>query len=251
MRVISLVPSLTETLAECGVNLVARTRFCVHPAALKNLPAVGGTKDLDRDKLAALKPDLLVLDKEENLPWMKDEAPCRVHVFHATDVTAMPEELRKLADQFFGTPQSFALEKLAADYERLLVRPRPRWDFESPPGLIASFGKIQRPPEKLIYVIWKKPWMRVAEETYIHSVLEELGAGIYLLKSGGIKYPEFHLRDFDLRKTFFLFSSEPYPFTKDLEALKGTPGLQGALVDGEGYSWFGSRGLRFLEKYKV
>lgn len=87
--------------------------------------------------------------------------------------------------------------------------------------------------------------MRVSAETFIGSVLAHLGAGQFMIPSEK-KYPEFRLEEFDLEKTFFLFSSEPYPFHKKLEDLRAL-GVQGAIVDGESYSWFGLRSLEFLE----
>lgn len=250
MRVVSLVPSLTETLAECGVNLVARTRFCVHPAErLRAVPAVGGTKDLNEAALAALKPDLLVVDREENLPWMAERAPCRVFVSHAIGVDAMGAELRRLAAELGGGEPARALQALAARYELVAAHPAARWDFARIPG-----GEILNPapatPDRLEYVIWKKPWMKIGPGTYIHSVLEKLGAGAYLPPDGA-KYPEFAMEELPAG-SFLLFSSEPFPFARkpdELRALRDPAGAPrpAALVDGEGYSWFGIRSLRFLE----
>lgn len=280
MRVVSLVPSITETLAECGVNLVARTRFCAHPESIRSLPAVGGTKDLKLEKLTELAPDLLILDREENLPWMKDQAPCAVHVFHAVSVEGMAEELLKLASVLeAGVPGTAnavsALRNLAERYSLVAERPRPNWRFDRVPGIWELVGSrnlsvpqsspasavIKDPsieshllnlPEvkKLIYVIWKNPWMRVGSGTYIYSVLEHLGAGEFISESASAgKYPTFELADFSADECFFMFSSEPYPFAKHPEQISEL-GLQAAIVDGEGYSWFGIRSLRFLEANK-
>lgn len=241
-----LVPSLTETLAVCGVNLVGRTRFCVHPKdRVKSLPIVGGTKDLNWEKLKVLKPDLLILDREENLPWMQDEAPCQVHVVHATGVEVMGSELRLLSQALGHVP---ALVALAEAYERVAEQSPLIWNWSDIPGAIESCSlsselKIQQ----LHYVIWKNPWMRVGPGTYIHSVLRQLGAGEYLA-SGMEKYPRF---DLELERkagtTLFLFSSEPYPFAREIENLRRSQ-IQGLLVDGEAYGWFGLRGLLFLQR---
>lgn len=246
MRVLCLVPSLTETLAVCGVNLVGRTRFCVHPEdRIKSLPVVGGTKDLNWQKLKDLKPDLLILDREENLPWMRDEAPCRVHVVHATGVEVMGSELRLLSHVLGDVP---ALLILAEAYERIAEQAPLVWNWARIPGAVDSQPvhsdlKIQ----KMHYVIWKNPWMRVGPGTYIHSVLRKLGAGEWLA-SGTEKYPRF---DLELERkegtTLFLFSSEPYPFAREIENLRQAQ-VQGLVVDGEAYGWFGLRSLRFLER---
>lgn len=256
MRVISLVPSLTETLAECGVNLVARTRFCVHPQPrIQALPVVGGTKDLSWDRLRALKPDLLILDKEENLPWMKNDAPCTVHVFHATSITVMAPELRRLESSLTAAPVGVRdqVKKLAQRFEDVDRRSPLPWDFTRIPGLLQVLQpQAVQSARSLRYVIWKNPWMRVGPGTYISSVLEKLGAGPFL-ESGAQKYPEFDLSEPEAHTHFYLFSSEPYPFARELQSLRETRvnghALQGATVDGEGYSWFGIRGLRFLETH--
>lgn len=244
MRVVSLVPSLTETLAECGVNLVGRTRFCVHPeAAMKAIPALGGTKDLDEAKLALLQPDLLVVDREENLPWMAERAPCRVFVSHAVSVDGMGAELRRLAAEFAAADASrAALEDLARRYETVAAAPNARWDDARIPGTIETLqaGDATR----LEYIIWKKPWMKIGPGTYIHSVLMKLGADARLPDTGD-KYPKFEMNELPAG-TRLLFSSEPFPFAKVKEELR-TLGRPAVLVDGEGYSWFGIRGLRFLE----
>ncbi len=101
MRVISLVPSWTETLIECGVNVVGRTRFCIHPKnRSKEISVVGGTKDIDWGKVLALKADLLLLDQEENLLWMKEQSPIPVHVSHVQGVESMNLEMVRLGELF-------------------------------------------------------------------------------------------------------------------------------------------------------
>lgn len=240
MRVVSLVPSLTETLAECGVNLVGRTRFCVHPEeAMKHIPAIGGTKDLNEEKLAELKPDLLVVDREENLPWMAERAPCRVFVSHATSLDRMGTELRRLASEFTGEPRT-QLEDLARRYDAVAASPDLTWDFANIPGTLERLheGKSTH----VEYIIWKKPWMKIGPGTYIHSVLQKLGAP--LPQTGG-KYPTFEMSEVSA-DAVLLFSSEPFPFATVKAELRAL-GRPAVLVDGEGYSWFGIRGLRFLE----
>lgn len=259
MRVLSLVPSLTETLAECGVTLVGRTRFCIHPMnQMQRLPAVGGTKDLNWEKLKDLQPELLVLDREENLPWMKEQSPCAVHVFHATSLESMPSELEKLAQRFeVDEPDAFKnLMALAKRYQMICGQADLPWNFMSVPGGLqktkrsADFNPDDM--ERITYVIWKKPWMRVTNETYIGSVMKKLGAGDWLEVDPvddvevAKKYPEFVLDDDNHKTTFYLFSSEPYPFARETTNLEER-NLNFALVDGESYSWFGIRSLRFLE----
>lgn len=243
MKVICLVPSWTEMLIECGVNIVGRTRFCVHPQdRVKSIPVVGGTKDLDWDKVRALHADLLILDREENLPWMQEESPIPVHVTHVTSVRDVAREIHSFAPKVLADPDP--LLKVAERWDRISNR-KQKWDWNQIPAEIECLRRDFSSYERLVYVIWKKPWMRVAGECFISSVLEHLGAGEFLV-SHSEKYPEFQFGDFDLKTTYFLFSSEPYPFHRQKETLQSL-GVQGSIIDGESFSWFGLRALRFLE----
>lgn len=244
MRVVSLVPSWTETLLECGVNVVGRTRFCVHPsAAVAGIPAVGGTKDLDADRLAALKPDLLVLDREENLPWMAEAAVPRLHVSHVQNADDVPRELDRLA-ALLGNDR---LRALAADWRRELEAPTyPREKIADLPGVLEWLKPPEREPERLLYLIWRGPWMTVSRDTFVGSMLSNVGYG-GRLPSFAEKYPKIDLADFDPATTTLLFSSEPYPFEKKKKELRALD-FPSALVDGEAYSWFGVRSLRFLRQ---
>lgn len=247
MRVISLVPSWTETLLLSGVNVVGRTRFCIHPKNhVAPLQVVGGTKDLDWEKVKALKADLLILDQEENLPWMKEQSPIPTLVTHVTSIQDMPQQLEKLAQ---ALPENAAsLHTLAERWKAVIAKPHQQWNFQQIPGEIEKIPgtKPAQNFEKLVYVIWKNPWMAAAKNTFIGSMLTHLGAEKYFPEFEK-KYPTFEMSDFDLQKTYFLFSSEPFPFAKkksDLEKL----GVQGGIIDGECYSWFGIRSLEFVEK---
>jgi ABC-type Fe3+-hydroxamate transport system substrate-binding protein len=241
MRVVCLVPSLTETLIECGVNVVGRTRFCVHPEAqVQKSSVVGGTKDLNWDKFKALQPDLLILDQEENLAWMKEQSPVPVHVTHVTSIQSLPGQIRQLSEAL-NEPN---LLSIAQRWQEISGR-QAKWDWSRIPGQLDRLGTVPAGVERLVYVIWKNPWMTVSKETFIGSVLAQLGAGSWLPEFGK-KYPSFEMEDFDPQKTFFLFSSEPFPFHKKIDELRQM-GLQGSIVDGEAYSWFGIRSLKFLE----
>lgn len=253
MRVVSLVPSWSETLAECGVNLVGRTRFCVHPddAAFRDLPVLGGTKNLDEDRLRELRPDLLIVDREENLPWMAERAPCPVFVSHVTSLEDLADELRKLSGIFDATTAAgHLLEAWATRARAVTEHPTRVWDFQNVPGALETIVPVTNPPRRLEYVIWRRPWMKIGPGTYIHSVLKKLGAEEYLVMDGA-KYPEFEMETLG-SGTFLMFSSEPYAFANRREELRALRDDQGqsrpsALVDGEAYGWFGVRGLRFLE----
>jgi hypothetical protein len=247
MRVISMVPSLTETLlaAERDFQVVGRTRFCIHPLEkVKNIPVVGGTKDIDWERVRSLKPDLMIFDREENPKSFAEQCPTAWTSTHVQDALSLSQGLRELSEKL----NSISLMSLANRWLRVAESPVREWNFLRIP---AQIEKLKYDPqihyEKLVYVIWRNPWMAVSKETFIGSMLKKLGAG-QLIPEFSQSYPEFLLENFDLRKTYFLFSSEPYPFAKKKSELLSL-GLQGAsLVDGEAYSWFGLRSLGFLER---
>ena len=244
MKVICLVPSWTETLIECGVNVVGRTRFCIHPQEkVKNIPVVGGTKDLDWEKVHSLGADLLVVDQEENLPWMKEDSPIPVHVTHVESLQCMAREMTRFAEIL--PLQAAQFLELKERWSRQLSKGPRVWDFQKIPAVMDQWGEFGH-VTKLVYVIWKKPWMSVSPNTWIGSILTYLGAKSFLIEAPK-KYPSFELKDFELKETFFLFSSEPFPFHKQISELKAL-NVSGAVVDGESYSWFGIRSLRFLEE---
>lgn len=244
MRVVSLVPSWTETLLACGVEVVGRTRYCIHPAELvKSIPVVGGTKDLDLQKLEAAKPDLLLVDQEENLPWMASPGAWKVHCTHVSRTADVPFELEELA-RVLGNEQ---LKELAGSWRSELAKPvfsgRPAIELQ---GVQEWLRKPTSEPETILYLIWRDPWMAVSPLTFIGSMLSRLGYGDRL-HSFQEKYPKIELADFDPSRTLLLFSSEPFPFAKKIPELLPL-GFPCAIVDGESYSWFGNRALRFLEK---
>lgn len=233
MRVICLVPSWTETLIEAGIDVVGRTRFCLHPAdRVGSIPIVGGTKDISWEKVASLKADLLLLDREENPLSFAQDSPIRWHATHVVSVESMVTELFGLADLF----ASSRMREFAERGSRLAQ------ETKSGSGILAKWGEWDQRDE-VVYLIWKNPWMGVGSGTYLSSVLDHLGYRRAPM-AGPEKYPK--LTEEFLKDKVCLFSSEPYPFARKPEELRGfCP--RGALVDGEKFSWFGIRGLRFLE----
>lgn len=241
---VSLVPSWTETLIECGVNVVGRTRFCIHPAdRVRSLPAVGGTKDLDRAALEQLKPDVVIFDRDENIPAMAQPGPWKNYVTHIQRMEGVPVALREMA-HLFGNEK---LAALAGEWEALLREPAFKldsiYDF---PGRIEWIRKPENEPENLLYIIWRGPWMAVSRETFIGSMISRFG---FTIPEFPEKYPKIDLAFYDPQKTLLLFSTEPYPFAQKKRELLALD-FPSALVDGEAYSWFGLRSLRFLQKLR-
>lgn len=242
MRVISLVPSLTETLLDCGVDVVARTRFCIHPATrVASIPVVGGTKEVNWDACRKLRPDLVVMDREENTREMAEACPFPWHATHITSVSHVGGELAALAEKL----DNEALRTLASDWDALAARPPAKFSgWEALPGFEQMIGQAVDAP-RLEYMIWRQPWMAVSKDTFIGSMLQKVGLGDYLANHDA-PYPE--ISDLPREDTFYLFSSEPFPFARYVDEL-ATLGFNGALVDGEFYSWFGSRSYRQLKNW--
>ena len=275
-----MVPSWTETLFACGMNVVGRTRFCIHPDAVKKIPAVGGTKDINWQKVSDLSPDLLLLDREENPKSMAEEAICETFATDIKSVNDVAPALESLAARLLAlsAPNSSGagiigtesggvssdqiasenLRKLALRWRKITAQPARQirdWNqlhglhewLHQPAGFPAVAERTQ-----IAYLIWRNPWMAAAPGTFIASVLERLGWPSANLWPGveGVdgrsKYPELQLESLP-PETVLLFSSEPYPFFRHKETLKALP-FASALIDGESLSWFGLRTLVFLEK---
>ena len=244
MRVISLVPSLTETLIDCGVEVVGRTRFCVHLAdSVKAIPVVGGTKGVDWQKCLKLRPDLVIFDKEENTSTMAAECPLPWYSTHINSVDTIGDEL----DQLGNRVDNAALHDLAASWRLLSARQvEPVQSMADIPGVLEWLDGMYEDYREIEYIIWRDPWMAIGPNTFIASMMRQVGLGAYL-PSHAASYPTLGDEQMHRPDIFYLFSSEPYPFARHLERLRQM-GIGGALVDGESYSWFGSRSLRFLTK---
>jgi hypothetical protein len=245
MKVVCLVPSLTETLIECGVEVVGRTRFCVHPKdQVDAIPKVGGTKGVDWQRCVELQPDLVVFDREENLKEMAEACPFPWHATHVNSIHNIGRELRELAHKV----DSSELFNLADEWDELSSRPRlEQVDWSNVPGQLAALNNTKNEYQRVEYMIWRKPWMAVNAKTFIGSMLEKIGFEDLLAQHKPL-YPELDEAQVSDPDTFYLFSSEPYPFAKDQDELVKA-GFNGAIVDGEVYSWFGIRSLRALSQH--
>ena len=240
-KIVSLVPSWTETLLVANLNVVGRTRFCIHPAEMvSSIPAVGGTKNPKIDEIIALKPDFVVMDKEENKKEMAEAlqaAGIEILVSHVTGVESAAAFLDVLAEKFSST----VLGDFAAEY-RLVLANKNQVSRDKFFSEIVLRSNSEIDFTNLEYVIWKKPFMVIGKDTFIAEVFK-IG-GVEFIRAA--KYPE--VSDVELKNKFCLFSSEPYPFEKEFSAL-GEQGFKGALVDGEKVSWYGVRNLRFLLQF--
>lgn len=233
MKVVSLVPSLTETLLKCGVEVVGRTRFCVHPPG--DIPVVGGTKQADWEKVRALKPDFVLFDREENTLEMAEACPFPKLVTHITSLAGLARDLRILA-KALGNKKLGHLALRAEGIQARKVSAVPSLSVLQAP----DYAKIKT----ILYLVWRDPWIAVSRDTFIGDMLSHMG---YELPVYPERYPKMALEDYDPASTLLLFSSEPYPFGKKAEELRGL-GFPSLLVDGEGFGWFGIRALDFLDQ---
>jgi len=245
MRVVSLIPSITETLVVAGAQVVGRSRYCVHPSEqVAKIPKVGGTKDIDWDNLLTLKPDLIIMDKEENTQQMADSCPFPYLALHITHVEHVAPELSRLGQAIDCLP----LQSLAKRWNRVAAQKLSLDRLELLPGIIEWWRKPSYECN-LEYLIWKKPWMAIGPDTFIHSMLNLLGAGNFQ-SAHSEKYPAIELEALNKDDTVLLFSTEPYRFDKHKTELMKL-GFSCGLIDAEYYSWYGLRSLLFLESLNL
>lgn len=240
-RIVSFVPSWTETLIEAGANVVGRTRFCVHPKdVVSSIEAIGGTKSFDLEQLRRLKPDLIVMDREENTREIAEQASLIAPVVatHVESFADLPRELRVLANAC----ECSKLEDFALRAENL--PPALVLQNHQVPAILKTVSGQPSTQTPFVYVIWKDPWMSVNRATFIASMLERVGFDLTQMTTYDVvdKYPKLENLP---TEALILLSSEPYAFAKKTPQL---PQENIAIVDGESYSWFGLRAIRFLER---
>ena len=239
-RIVSLVPSLTELVCDMGLaaNLVGRTGFCIHPReTLRAVTKVGGTKDVKLDLVRELAPTHLIVNIDENRRETVEELAAFVpHVVVTHPCT--PEDnfaLYRLFGALFD--RRAEAERLAAELAAALTE--------------AHAVAAALPPEDVLYLIWREPWMGVARDTYIAATLAAVGWRT-LPAASDARYPQIDWQAPGLQAAARVFAStEPYRFAErhlaEIRTLSG--GRPASLIDGEMTSWYGSRaaaGLRYL-----
>lgn len=230
LRIVSIVPSQTELLFHLGVGsaVVGRTRFCIYPAhSLTNVPVVGGTKNVDVARVAALQPTLILANHEENTR-ADVEALQAIAPVYVTNVNSLPDALQMILD--IGR-----LVDKTADSELLVQQISQSMAVLSPPLQARSVA----------YLIWRNPWMVAAADTFIDAMLSV--AGFTNVFAGSTRYPVVAETDWQsVHPDHIFLSSEPYPFqAKHIAELQRLcPQAQILLVNGELFSWYGSRLLQ-------
>ncbi|WP_223707476.1 ABC transporter substrate-binding protein [Niabella beijingensis] len=235
MKIVSLVPSITELLYTLGLEtaVVGITKFCVHPEHwFRTKTRIGGTKDLHLERIIALQPDLIIANREENV---KEQVEVLQQLFPVlvTDVNGYQEALEMIRTIGTATQRSHEAAALISAIER-------------------AFEHLDSPVQKTaVYFIWKDPWMTVGGDTFISDMMAR--AGFINLYASRNRYPVINPDTLKiLRPAYLLLSSEPYPFKEkhkaELQHL--LPGTTIMLVDGELFSWYGSRMLQAPAYFK-
>ena len=235
MRIISLVPSITKTLFDLGLgnhDLVGRTKFCIHPENLvKNIPIVGGTKNLNIDNIKSLKPDLILANKEENTKEQIEELQQFFRVW-VSDISNLKDNENFLWELGMTLKQNKKAEEINKKIESIFIQ----------------FKGNQT--KKVAYLIWQNPYMTIGGDTFIDEILEKIGfENIFKDQK---RYPEINLEDIKDADYLFL-STEPFPFNEKhvLELQELLPKMKILLVDGEAFSWFGSHIAEYKKYYQT
>lgn len=232
-RIISIVPSQSELLWDLGLKeeLIGITKFCVHPKEMfESIERVGGTKNLNIDKIRALKPDLIIGNKEENeqsqvLELQKEFPVWMSDIYNLEDALKMIELLGELVYQ------SNKANQLKNNIQY-------------------SFLNLQQISKTGLYLIWNKPYMAAGRATFIGDMLGKIGIENVLPVNS--RYPELTLEEIKLLNPEMIFlSSEPYPFKEEniKELQHQLPNSKVLLVDGELFSWYGSRLLKSADYF--
>jgi ABC-type hemin transport system substrate-binding protein len=226
-RIVSLVPSQTELLFDLGLEsrIVGVTNFCIHPQVAKQKAIIGGTKNFRFDVIDALHPDLIIGNKEEN---------------YQEGIEVLRKKYPVWMSDIFDMEDALSMITSVGDITSTSGKAKAIVD-----SIRTEFDAIQKwQPLRSLYLIWRNPWMAAGTNTFIHVMMEKTGL-VNAVES--TRYPELQNDAIvKLAPELILLSSEPYPFReKHIEELRVlAPHAKIILVDGEMFSWYGSRLLK-------
>jgi ABC-type Fe3+-hydroxamate transport system substrate-binding protein len=229
-RIISIVPSQTELLFDLGLDaeVIGITKFCIHPIAkFAERTKVGGTKKLNIELIRQLQPDLIIGNKEENtqieIELLAQEFP--VWMSDISNLEGAMSAITQIGELVDKQPEAAYLNHLIyAGFTDL-----------------QSLALTKNINQSVVYLIWKDPYMCAGSQTYIDDILRKIGLQNVVKKS---RYPEIILSELlTLNPNLIFLSSEPYPFKqKHIDEIQSVlPSAKIMLVDGEMFSWYGSR----------
>jgi len=225
-KIISLVPSQTELLFDLGLEqeIIGITKFCIHPRErFKKSNKIGGTKTLDLQKIRDLKPDLIIGNKEENdreqIQDLMQDFPVWM-----SDIETLPDAIKMITQIGELTNRQDKATQIAVNINQ-------------------QFSILNRKdkPVRLAYFIWKDPYMVAGNQTFIDDILSRGGFENVINEN---RYPEININQLvELDPECIFLSSEPYPFKDEhvKEIQKTFPNTRVSIVDGEMFSWYGSR----------
>jgi ABC-type Fe3+-hydroxamate transport system substrate-binding protein len=236
-RIVSVVPSQTELLFDLalGNEVVGITKFCVHPPeALKTKTVVGGTKNLNIEKIRSLKPDLILANKEENTRQQIDELVQEFPVWVSDvktldDAFAMIESTGELTDKI--SQANAVIQKITSGFAQLQT------------------SNLKSQTITCAYLIWHQHIMSIGNDTFIHDMLHR--CRFENVFSSSTRYPEISSIELSAANPEIIFlSSEPFPFSEKHIAYyqRICPAAKIILVDGQMFSWYGSR-LQYAPEY--
>lgn len=234
--IVSLVPSLTELLFDLGIgeNVTGRTRFCIHPKdKVVGVPIIGGTKNPRLEKIRKIQPDLIIANKEENQKEDIEELKRDFNVY-VSEISNINEALFAIHDIGWKCEVEDRAKELVNEIQE----------------------KMKKVPDEnpmtTAFMIWRDPWMTVGVDTYIHSVMEHWKLiNVFADQS---RYPQITLEVLSYKKPdVILLSSEPYPFKEKhiKEVGDVCKGSNIILVNGEWFSWYGSRMVKAFDRLNV
>lgn len=232
LRIVSLVPSQTEFLFSLDLEeeLVGITKFCIHPNDwFQSKKRVGGTKNVNFEKLRELQPDLIIGNKEEN---------------ERSDIEKLEQEFPVWMSDISNLQEAFEMMLCIG---KLVHREQKALEIVN--RIRSDFSELQKGVrQKVAYFIWRNPWMMAGKETFIDDMLQRCG---WENVSTEIRYPELK-EDLNVQADLVLLSSEPYPFKENhIDEIQARfPRAKVVLVDGEMFSWYGSRLLHAPAYFK-
>ncbi len=226
-RIVSLVPSQTELLNDLGLfdAIAGISNFCIHPDnCFKSKPRIGGTKTLQLDKIKTLNPDLIIANKEEN-SREQVASLAKDYPVWTSDIHNLDTALEMISSIAALTQTVTAGQKIIGEITKKFLSLKP----------------LAR-PVNCAYLIWRKPYMSIGGDTFISDILHR--CGLKNVFGDRKRYPEISMADLQKNNCeLLLLSSEPFPFADKhiLEFEKALPNTTILLVDGEMFSWYGSR----------
>lgn len=233
-RIVSVVPSQTELLYTLGLEeeVIGITKFCIHPETwFRSKKRIGGTKVLKLDEIRALQPDLIIANKEENTQW-EIETLANEFPLYMSDIYSLEDAFQTIGDIGALTGKETKAMHLIDSVRSAFIELK---------------SDISR---KVLYLIWRDPYMAAGQNTFINAMMECCGWKNALPISNEkdyTRYPELNFEEIsNINPEVILLSSEPYPFRqKHIDELQVLcPESKIILVDGELFSWYGSR-LKF------